>query len=281
GGGGGGESRSMSGNRRPRRACCGKTAALLALASRAWAQPVVYAPALAIADPSLVAVSVTGSGFGSPAAGSQAEVTTGSSVLTIASTDRAVLRWTDRQVVLKVAPTVTSAAVRGRVGSAARGAVPARFYVHDWCEPTGPLEVGTNPPPLAIAVDRRSRVWLNEEFHRSFKMVDLRSGLVTRYDYPRPADTSRLFCGGGTAAGEDVIVDRRGRVWLTEFGIGCNDPTKADHSRIVVFDPRRVVSGANPRVFNLPGDRQGVVGAAYDQRRRRIWFGETKGALAA
>src|SRR5262249_2359661 len=149
GGGGGGESRSMGGNRRTRRASCGMTAAILALASRAWAQPVAYAPALAIADPSLVAVSVTGSGFGSPAAGPQAEVTTGSSVLTIASTDRAVLRWTDRQVVLKVAPTVPSAAVRVRVGSAASGSVAARFYVHDWFETNRPLEVGTNPTPLA------------------------------------------------------------------------------------------------------------------------------------
>ena len=85
----------MGGNRHTRRACCGLGAALLALASRASAQPVAYVPTLAIADLSLVAVSVTGSGFGPPGAGSEAEVTTGASVLTIASTDRAVLRWTD------------------------------------------------------------------------------------------------------------------------------------------------------------------------------------------
>src|SRR5262249_1594397 len=124
-----------------------------------------------------------------------------------------------------------------------------------------------------------------EEFRLHYlKMIDLRTGQLTRYDEPFPADGQNVFCGaGGATAGEDVIVDKKGRVWTTENGdVFCSDPAKPNHSRILMFDPRLDDPSANPRVFNVPGNNNDARGVGYDQRRRHLWFTEmVEGALAS
>jgi streptogramin lyase len=260
----------------------GAVAGLL-LVGLAHATPTAYHPALAITDPTLNAISLTGTGFGAPGAGSWVTLTDGATDTELPSMDRDVLLWTEGQIVVKVLPAAYPATIAVTVDGTTTAAVPIEYYVHDWLETEEPLDPGANGCPLAIAVDRRSRLWLAEEFGFYYlKMIDLRTGLLTRYETPLPPDAHNVFCGGGPTCGEQVIVDRKGRVWSTEASnVFCPCSTMPNHSRILMLDPRSPESVTNPRVFNVPGNNTLVVGLAYDQRRRRVWFTEARGAMAA
>src|SRR5262245_12987401 len=76
------------------------------------AVPVADEPAVAVVKTgaTFVPVSVTGSGFGLPGAGAAVVLT--DSGLTIPSTDPSIAVWNDRQVVVKLAPSIVGAALR-------------------------------------------------------------------------------------------------------------------------------------------------------------------------
>lgn len=249
----------------------------------AHATPTAYQPALAVTDPTLNVISVTGVGFGVPRAGSAVNLAGEAGTAVVPSTARDVLFWTEGQIVVKVPPTAYPTTVAVTVDGTTTAAAPIEYYVHDWFETDIPLDPGANGSPLAIAVDRKHRVWVAEEFGFYYlKMIDLRTGRLTRHETPLPADSQNVFCGGGPTCGEQVIVDRRGRVWTTEAGnVFCPCLDMPNHSRILMFEPDSPATATNPRVFNVPGNNNLVIGLAYDRRRRRVWFTETRGAMAA
>ena len=76
-----------------------------------------------------------------------------------------------------------------------------------------------------------------------------------------------------SAAGEAVTVDSRGRVWFTEGGTEPYSGAYADHSRVISYDPN-AAPDQRFRVYNVPGDHNGVIGVAWDDRRQRVWFTE-------
>lgn len=249
----------------------------------AHAAPTTYHPALAITDPTFNAVSVTGTGFGAPGAASSVTLAVGGTTTVVPSTDREVLSWTEGQIVVKALPTAHPATIAVTAGGTTTAPVTIQYYVHDWFETDVPLDPGANGSPLGIAVDKKSRLWLTEEFRLYYlKMIDLRTGILTRYATPFPADGQNVFCAqGGATSGEDVIVDKKGRVWTTENGNVFCASNQPNHSRILMFEPRLPPSATNPRVFNVPGNNNDVVGTVYDQHRRHLWFMESRGALAS
>src|SRR5262249_35000130 len=146
------------------------------LGGQAAGQPQVTAPAVAVIhdDPGdnptgFVAVSVSGAGFGqpqvgspdtpcgSPDAGAYIELSSEGGSLRIAAADCQV--WSDTQVVV----TMPRAAPIGRVRLCTRRGwtpeVPVDSYRYDHFDV--PPTAGTNPMPLALAIDAQHRVWIN------------------------------------------------------------------------------------------------------------------------
>jgi streptogramin lyase len=73
--------------------------------------------------------------------------------------------------------------------------------------------------------------------------------------------------------GEDVIVDPKGRVWLTEGGGLLYDGPLPNHSRVVGYDPSAPAANRF-RVYNLPGDHNEIIGLAWDSARNRLWLAQ-------
>ena len=71
--------------------------------------------------------------------------------------------------------------------------------------------------------------------------------------------------------GEAIATDQDGRIWFTQGGGEPYDGAYPDHSRVVSYDPQ-AGAGDGFRVYNVPGDRNGVIGVAWDTGRRRVWF---------
>jgi streptogramin lyase len=144
-------------------------------------------------------------------------------------------------------------------------------------------------------------LFVNQEFHREFHGDDVHLPNTTFATLPAPPQAPdpgpfavyfEHFCLGTSCSddvdirtqtsvlGEDVIVDLLGRVWFSEGGAllyeqrASNlDPTKQvmtqpNHSRILMFDP----STTSWRVYNLPGDRNELVGLAWDNAKSKLWF---------
>lgn len=62
-------------------------------------------------------------------------------------------------------------------------------------------------------------------------------------------------------------------MWFVQAGFSpIPGPAESfpDHSRIAVYDPEV----GTFRLYNVPGDRNGVVGLAWDDVRKRVWFTE-------
>lgn len=258
--------------------------------------PVAVEPALGIIhdDPTdnpdgFVALSVTGLAFGSvhagsmrecgwPGSGSFLELYSGATVRSISSADRRVVSWTDVQIVVKLASSNWPSRVRVCTPGGAGTRIEAMYYTYDHF--AVPQTTGTNPHPLALATDAARRVWIDEEFHLEFKYFDPTTASFTALDIPKPADPGPFALTGFddhrtqiSGGGEAVTVDPLGRVWFTQGGSVPYGGIHPNHSRVVCFDPA-AAAGQEFRVYNVPGNQNGVVGVAWDERRQRVWFTE-------
>ena len=268
--------------------------ALLAVSRPLLAQPLPNAPALAITQPratcpppskpvACLPIAVTGTRFGTPGSKSSIEVSYiqlpagKSKSALIRSTDTKILVWNDAQIVVGLTDLgwmPTSVKIKTAAGQSAE--IPANDYAYT-VYPTSAPAAG-QPPPLAIAVDAAGRVFVNEEFHSDLKMWSPQTNAVTGLQYPAspPPGVFAQDLFGDTRSqssilGEDVIVDPRGIVWFAEGGAYLYDGVNPNHSRIVAYDP--VSRGFN--VYNVPGDRNEILGLAWDRARWRVWFTES------
>ncbi len=151
------------------------------------------------------------------------------------------------------------------------------LYEYDWFDI--PPTAGTNALPLAITTDALSRVWVNQEFHLDFRMLDPVTGVVTALPIPKPPGlgpfATMLFGDHRTqisGAGEDILVDPDGRVWLSEGGGMFYYGAFPNHSRVVRYDPDAQPGEERYRVYNVPGDYNEVWGLRFDPQRQRMWF---------
>jgi streptogramin lyase len=243
--------------------------------------PVAFAPALAVVHDDVsdnpdqaIFVSLNGSKFGSPQSGSSLQLVTGTQMRTIASLDPAVKRWTDAEIVISLAAAPDSARACIPAGCAEPAAVQVYDYVHVAVPPPG--------PPLALASDASGRVFINSEFDQNLKIYEPATNQIRSIQLPQGSGpgifSDHLFGPDSqtwySAGGEDVIVDPRGVVWMTQGGwspIPGPADSFPDHSRIVAWDPATGLFS----VYNVPGDRNGVTGVAWDEARHRVWFTET------
>lgn len=271
---------------------------LLCAAGFAAAAPVATAPAVGLVhdDPAdnpegAAYLSVTGAGFGSPRArarrrgcgrpgtGTKVQLhRDGALVEQIAAGDAAVVHWRRRHIVLRLPPQPTGTTVRVCTPRGKTRKVPIENW--DYRHVDVPPSDGTNASPLALAVDRAGDVWINEEFHLQLKTFVPSAAAFAAFDIPVDAANppfATSFGGGDNASvisesGEDVTVDPFGRVWLTQGGGGPKGG-HPNHSRVVAFDPN-APAGQRFAAYNVPGNENGVVGVAWDERRRRVWFTE-------
>jgi streptogramin lyase len=260
------------------------TAVLVWGVAAANARMDAYTPALAVrtgsAGSAFLAVSVTGAGFGTAGPGLSVQVEgvrpVGPVALSIPSTDARVFAWKDVQIVLKLPADLARAriTVAGPTGRSRR--VSARYYTHDSFDTSavgGPYGF-----PTHIAIDPAGRVWVNPEYKRNYYFFDpdraeVLPALFPQAMMPRPfefcidACVHSLFPSGGEA----VAVDDKGRVWMPESGGAGGDDGPRNHGRVIMYDP----PNATVRLYNLPGDRNGILGIAWDGPRGRIWLSQT------
>jgi len=252
------------------------------------AAPRVHAPATAVLhdDPAdnpdrLALIALTGRGFGVRGVVSGVRLRSADGEIALASTDRArVPLWTAQRIVLAVPERVLDAPsleLEVTSGPAVSTPVPlARFvYRHADVPRSDP---GTNPSPLALALDERSRVAVNEEFHTQLKRLDGDARWEV-FDLPRGRAegifASQLFGDAPTrvtSLGEAVVVDGRGRTWTTEGGTALYGGRYPNHSRIVMLPP----DGGPPQLWPVPGDDNSVIGLAVDPDSGRIFFTQAR-----
>jgi streptogramin lyase len=248
--------------------------------------PAINQPVLAAIDGRIL--EVNGTSFGSSGELVVADVT-------LPSTTNGA-EWTDTRIAMPIPAGLAAADVVVRNDAGTSNAVPLELYAYEsFAIPPTP---GTNASPLAIAVVD-DRIYVNEEFHRAFQTLDVAANAVTALPpMPRPPEPGPFavyferFCLGENCVddfdartqtsvlGEDVIVDTLGRVWFSEGGAllyeqraSTRDPNVQvqvfpNHSRIVMFDP----STSSYRVYNVPGDRNEVIGLAWDGAL--LWFAQ-------
>lgn len=211
------------------------------------------------------------------------------------------LQWKNGRILMPIpAGLAPGSLVHVSTARGTSGSVPLELWSLEEFEI--PPTANTNALPLAIAVDSSSRVFANEEFHRVFQELVLGTAgappavtPIERLDAPDPGPFAVYFdqfCLNGTCQddfdqrtqtsvlGEDVLVDSLGRVWFTEGGGSLYEERDSarhpgttvcvypNHSRIVMLDP---ASGAQ-RVYDVPGDRNEVIGLAWDGVN--VWFAE-------
>lgn len=160
------------------------------------------------------------------------------------------------------------------------GLAPLAFEYESFPIPPTP---GTNASPLAVDVDAKGRVWINSEFHKGeIHWYDPAAGKVVALPVPgapEPGIHATTIFGDHrttmTMCGEDILVDPEGRVWWTEGGGYLYEGKHPNHSRIVCYEP----DSGRFRAYNVPGDRNEVIGCAWDEKRRRLWFAQ--GGLGA
>ena len=236
-----------------------------------------------------VAVSVTGAGLGSavagpagacgaPESGAYLEVLSDAPPAIVPSTDPRIVLWRNTRIVVKLHPARQAVGVRVCTPAGASDASVITYYTYDHF--ALPPSEGTNPGPLALAIDDQHRVWINEEFHLELKYFDPATQQFTSLPIPRPIDPGPFATTvldehrtQISQSGEALVVDPYQRVWFTQGGAEPYPGDDPDHSRVVSYNPRDP-SGEGFRVFNVPGDHNGVYGVAWDAHRQRIWFTE-------
>src|SRR5262249_53300060 len=133
---------------KPKRSCCPLGVVTVTLTLGVAHATTSYHPAVAISDPTLKAISVTGTDFGAPQAGSSVTLAEGVTTSPVPSPDRAILVWTAGQIVVKVPPATHPASIAVTVAGSTTPAVPIQYYVYDWFETDVPPDPGGNAVPL-------------------------------------------------------------------------------------------------------------------------------------
>lgn len=228
-------------------------------------------------------VLIEGSGFGAPSA--SAEVTLGDVKV---SSQAAGVEWTDTSIQFTLPAGVTARDLTVRTAQGPTLSATLEVYRYDFFQL--PVTAMTNASPLGLARDSRGALWIIEEFHRELKTLDPGATSPRAIAIPRPPDPGpfavffdELFGQRDvdsrtqtSVLGESIIVDPRGIVWFSQGGGSLYERTSdgkrvhPNHSRIVRYDP----ATAQLQVFNVPGDRNEVVGLAWDEPRGRLWFAE-------
>ncbi|MCW5889237.1 MAG: hypothetical protein KIT14_01655 [bacterium] len=268
--------------------------------------PVAFGPATALRRTGLstVPISVTGTGFGPPAAGSEIVVQSGASALNIPATDASVVLWSDRQIVIEVSESLTNATVSVTTPAGSSAAVSTEYYQYDVFS-TSLTAAGLALDP---AIDTASgRVWVLDEFHRHLKFWNpgseevelipdavpsgqtfpdliphaLTTGAFSVSFQCRPAPGSLCTCPIGnpnhvcearswvSTWGEDVLIDGTGRAWFGQGGITATG--LPNHGRIVSYDPNLAV-GSRFKIWNIPGNDVGAPFVVWDEDSDRLWF---------
>ena len=221
-------------------------------------------------------VEIHGREFGLGGAGSRLLVRSGSAQFSIPSTGALITSWEDQKIVLQLPPDAPSGELMVETPLGRSKLVTVHVYEYQTYDI--PETVGTNGAPLSIAVDDQHRVWINQEFHKAFHMLDPAVGVVEQfmipvYDSPGPFAIT-LFGDAQTTTsvlGEDVLVDPYGRVWFTQGGQSLYGGVHGNHSRVVCVIPD-APGGPEFRAYNVPGRSNEVVGLAWDPVREWIWF---------
>ncbi len=248
----------------------------------ARAEVKVNSPALAVRTTggSVVAVSVTGEGFGARPDGGALMVDAIAHGVrlreTIGATDSRVVVWKDVHVVVLLPQAFERVRVRvvTRLGSGRR--VTSDEWVHDSFDTSA--AAGPYGPPTSAAIDAAGRVWVNPEFKSNNYFFDpaeqrVRPAFYPRAPSPAPFQMCLPHCGASHDAqtGEAVAIDDRGRVWMPESGPATAAGRPRNHGRVVMYDP----AAATVRLYNLPGDDNGVMGVAWDAPRGLLWLAQT------
>lgn len=256
--------------------------------------------ALYTTNPARTAFEVTGENFGSPQENSVIEITPkGSAPLVFKSTASEIVLWKDNRITVKVEKVIAQGgAVRVKKGNAEILSEPiTETFEYSWY--SMPSTQGSSAPPLAVAVDKKGRVWINQEFHTHLHVWEPATEKVRHIEIPlpsrevvtsdigaegsNPSDLTRggpfssIFLGKDTRTpisqnGEDIKVDREGNVWFTQGGGVRSDQYRyPNKSRVVRYDPD-APEGKRFRVYTIPGDNNQIVGLAFDEKRDRIWI---------
>ncbi len=189
-----------------------------------------------------------------------------------------IIDWSDERVVVSVTPDLFSAEIS--VVTAGGGDTEfVDFYQLDL------FDTCALNPGQGVEISSTHDVWINGEFRGSLPFWDSADQTVKPIpSYPPPVGTPYWGLFNGPTAivsfGEDVIIGG-GRVWVTESGA---EPPFAglpfdgpNHGRILAFDE---ATGTIASVYNIPGNRNGIIGVAWDEARGRVWFSQT-GNLAS
>lgn len=232
-----------------------------------------------------VLLSLTGRGFGRRDGASGVRLRSGDGRLIhdFRSDDRALVPlWTDRRIVLAAPAAIAKEpALTVEVATAVAASAPAQVAFFSYRHFDVPRsDTRTNASPLAIAVDDRSRVAVNEEFHTQLKRLDAAIGWEV-FDLPR-GPTENIFAAHFVAdnptrlsmLGESIVVDPSGRTWATEGGWMLYAGVHPNHSRIVMLEP----DGGTPQIWPVPGDDNSVVGITYEPATGRVWFTQAQRA---
>lgn len=245
------------------------------------ARPSVTQPGVAALVGSSVAL--TGAHFGVPSTGSRLIVQeTSDAAVRIGSTDPSITAWSDQRITFHLSPETTSGTLSVETPSGRSRSVTLDVYKYDTF--TVPESPGANASPLALAVDAAGRVWLNQEFHvDSAPLAVLEPtatalALINAPAAPGPGPFATRIGGADkkthfSELGEDVLVDSKGRVWLSEGGGLLYDGPLPNHSRVLCYDPA-APDTSRLRIYNLPGDHNEIIGMAWDAAGGRLWLAE-------
>jgi len=130
--------------------------------------------------------------------------------------------------------------------------------------------------PLSIDFDSSGNAWVLGEFHTHLLYVDKASpgAAATSLLIPHHASAAPFHYNGATklsVAGESVVYDASDDiVWFSQGGYLGIDLV-ANHSRVVSYDPNTTTFKA----YNMPGNRNEVIGLHWDQARNLVWAAES------
>ncbi len=184
-----------------------------------------------------------------------------------------IIDWTDERVVVSISPHLYVAEI-SVVTATGGDAEYIDFYQLDL------FDTCALSPGQGVEVSSTRDVWINGEFRGTLPFWDHADQTVkTIPSYPPPVGTPYWGLFNGPTAivsyGEDVIIGG-GRVWITESGteppFGGIQVDSPNHGRILAFDE---ATGTMASVYNIPGNRNGILGVAWDEARGRVWFSQT------
>lgn len=228
--------------------------------------PVVHEPVTAIvkSGATFVPVSITGWGLG-PETGSEVDVVSASGTTTLGTSHADVVLWNDRQIVVKISPTLESVSMRVRHPGGESMAFPVEYFRYDSFGTAAPASV-----PIDVAVDGTGRVWIIAQFHDSIRYWDPSDETVHTVSIPHASGTGAFNSFGvrtwNSPIGDDIAIDSLGRLWWAQGG-GAHATLPA-YSRIVSYDP----SAPGFKIWNVPGNQSWATHVAWDAVNARLWF---------